>query len=159
MKEEKHAGLHLDRSFYRGTSYLANLGKTTNSKRNPNLTMWITATQIKDEFALDDPCLDWPRVGAPSRFPILTNFGSLPGFNILARPMVIRRSMGLWPLHKEVVNSGFYPWISLLGERRNTRVDTGPITEHRPVTDRAKCSELGRSLSLYYTCQCTYCIV
>lgn len=49
MKEEKYAGLHVDRSFYRGTSYLANLGKTTNSKRNPNLTMWITATQIKDE--------------------------------------------------------------------------------------------------------------
>jgi len=34
-------------------------------------------------------------MGTPSRFPILTNFGSLPGFNILARPMVIRRSHGL----------------------------------------------------------------
>jgi hypothetical protein len=52
----------------------------------------------------------------------------------------------------------FFPWISLLRVRRNTRVDT-PITEHSPVTDRAICSELGRSLPLYYTCQCTYCIV
>lgn len=57
MKEEKYAGLHLDRSFYRGTSCLANLGKTKKLQEEPKFDHVNNSNANQGRIALDDPCL------------------------------------------------------------------------------------------------------